>query len=184
VNTVSRFVLSLPLSLSLSLACGCGDDRTATPPDPEPDAGGAELAFVADAPVAGPSIGLEADPDDATVLRVVARGLAPVQGVALRLAYDPAAIQMTALDASDGWPDARVALGRDASPGLFFGVLSAKGPFEGLDATDRELGRVQLAGPPGAETAITFDASRGAVMSPDGTEQPSVTWIGGRIVPR
>jgi hypothetical protein len=154
---------------------GCGDGDGSPPSEPA-----GELVFVADANVAGPAVALEAAPEPG-VLRVVARDLPPVYGVAFRLSYQAGALEPSSLEAVDAWPADRIVMGREASPGSFFGVVSAKGPFAGLDAGGRELARVVLATPPTAETPIAFDLPRSAVLSPDGNEAPDVAFVGGRI---
>jgi hypothetical protein len=159
-----------------------GSDRTVLPPD-----GGPILkvwTYTADDDgTQSPVVSLKPDPTgtDVGALIVVARGVAKLQGVGLRLTFDPQHIQVTKSEVGTSWYGS----GHDVvsklatrTEGALWAGIGYSGSF-GLNATSEvTLARVQLKLSGEGPAPIAFPSGRNLVLDPDGAAV-KVTWLGG-----
>lgn len=172
-------------------ACG---SRASNPsdagPDGAPDAGqpGA-WSFVSGDDGSSPAVVLQADgaPRGGEVwLKVVARGVPSLQGVAFRLSFDPQRVQVLESEEGDVWALSsvkHVARFATRKEGELWAGLGHLGQGSLVAQSETTLARVKVAVKGGGEATIGFRAGHNMVLTTQGAALKSA-WLGGRLSPR
>ena len=160
------------LLVPIGLACACSDDDAAT-----------EWHFATDPIGEGPVVFVRqaSSTGSELVLSVVARGVVALHGLGFCLSYSPNALRFTALESSGVWPESRVELAKEASPGLLLVGLGARGSFEGLGDAEIELARLRLRIERATRGRIDFVASRSQAFDAAGFRVHGTRWVGGAL---
>ncbi len=182
------------LCLLALVAGGCGERAAASdsgvpdsgprPDQLQPDQLAGAWRFVPEESSASPAVALKPDPAGGPgALRLVARGIPKLQGIAFRLRFDGKALKPLKQEVSASWYGS----GKDLvsklatrPEGELWGGIGYSGSH-GLDATS-EVTLATLSFEPGAGAAgplaLSFRAGRNLVIDPNATKV-SVSWLGG-----
>lgn len=121
---------------------------------------------------------------DAVELDVVARRVADVHGIALRLTWDPAALAFDRAALSTRFSSSAFAQAREGTPGQLALVWTEKGAATTVDASDEAiLGSVRFRRLGPAGSPVSLRAERSAVVGRSG-RRADVAWFGGTVVAR
>jgi hypothetical protein len=190
MRTITSNALVLLVALLLG---GCGS-RVASGDSGVSDAGPGSDAQLPTGPWAfipedngsvSPAVALRPDPaGDVGALLVVARGVARLQGLAVRLRFDPKQVTMSKHEVGGSWYGS----GKDlvsqmkARPeGELWAGIGYSGSFS-LDAqSEVTLARLQVKLSGSTPAQLAFRAGRNLVIDPDGA-RVKVTWLGGTFV--
>jgi hypothetical protein len=153
------------------------DAMTLEMPDP--------LSFVADTPGAGAAIYLRGTAaGEVLTVEVLARDIADLHGVALRLEWDPSALALATVTRAAAWFDPAIDLSKQGTPGQLAIVWSERGPRAGLDArSELTLGTLVFDALEKRPTSLAFRVARSGVVDRRGAAV-AVSFAGGAVPPR
>jgi hypothetical protein len=161
--------LAAVVALLVVAAGGCADEP----------GGPAGRRFVPAGPIEPGAIHLRSD--DGLVYELVAADLDSLYGVAFRLRFDPAVLRFASFEASAAWPEARVALGEEATPGKLVGVIGARGPFAGLSGHENVIAHIRFEAGAKGTSELAFEPERSGVLTAAGQERRDVLFVGGTL---
>lgn len=147
----------LALAAMIALA-GCDGGKGAAPTVNLP-------SFVAEPPGEGALVFMRAHADgDALTVDVVARGAPEVNGAALRVLFDPAALRFVEAAPSAVWPRVVTAVAKEGTPGQLAIAWGIRGAVS-IDAKDETLlGTLKFVRTSKVESAVRFKTERSSLV--------------------
>lgn len=187
----ASMVAAAVLLIGVAVA-GCGS-RASAPSDAgadgAPDASPTAWSFVSDDDGSSPAVVLQADgalQGGEVWLKVVARGVPSLQGVAFRLSFDPQRVQVLESEEGDVWALSsvkHVARFATRKEGELWAGLGHVGQGSLVAQSETTLARVKVAVKGGGEATVGFRAGHNMVLTTQGTSLKSA-WLGGKLSPR
>lgn len=169
------------LVLAAALALAACEGGNGTPPAIE------NPAFVAEAPGEGALVFMrgraEGAERDTLVVDVVARGAPEVNGAALRVLFDPAALRFVEAAPGPAWPRVVTAVAKEGTPGQLAIAWGVRGAVS-IDAkSETLLGTLRFVRTTKAESTVRFKTERSSLVDRRGLPV-DVAFRGGTVTTR